>query len=75
MEHKNLSEAISKNLQIIKKESLSNDNENLSDPIDNPNDLLSELPKIPSSKSEFEYCANRSFFDEIYFKNSKLITM
>jgi hypothetical protein len=39
---------------------------------DNPDDLVKEIPKFRVKDEEFDYFAKKSFFDEIYFKDSKL---
>jgi len=45
---------------------------------DDPDELINELPKfekITKSHTVFDYESKRSYFDEIYFKNSKLFKM
>jgi hypothetical protein len=45
---------------------------------DDPDELinaLSKFEKITKAHSVFDYESKRSYFDEIYFKNSKLFKM
>ena len=41
---------------------------------DNPDELIKLMPKINQTQNvSFDYLAKKSYFDENYFKNSKLI--
>ena len=46
---------------------------------DNPDDLVNELPKFVSAADKhdepFDYFSKKKFFDDIYFKDSRLIKM
>jgi hypothetical protein len=46
---------------------------------DNPDYLINNLPKIEKNNlvkdEEFDYYSDKKFFDEIYFKDSRLIKM
>lgn len=80
-----LSEVISKNLEIIKKQAKNEPSEgkeesNGGDGDDNqeetPTDLVQKLPKLNRLIcGEFVFSDNRVFFDDVYFRNSKLIKM
>lgn len=72
-----LSEAISKNLALIKREATEEEAKKEGDEDEeNPIDLINRIPSInPSTRGEFDFSANRTFFDDVYFKNSRLIKM
>lgn len=78
MSNDRLFEAISKNLEIIKKEAVDKvkgEGDDKKEKEENPVELLSRLPKLNQSKGDFEFSANRMFFDDVYFRNSRLIKM
>ena len=84
MESDDIKGNILRNLERIKKDSISmdtikedafkEDKETIVQEInDNPDELVKYLPKF--NQTTFDYEANRYYFDEIYFKNSKLIIL
>ncbi len=74
MNQQNLASAIQKNLEIIKNEARSTKSGEEAEEVD-PSTLIKDLPKANTSGDSFEFSANRLFFDDIYFRNSKLIRM
>lgn len=77
MNEQDLSLAIQKNLELIKNEtSKLNPHQNEQDNEEKEDrELINDLPKARSSGEFFEFSANRMFFNDIYFRNSKLIRM
>ena len=83
MESVEIKNDIMRNLKQIKKESTSkgddaeetvvDENVEFKEINDNPDELVKYLPKF--NQTTFDYEANRYYFDEIYFKNSKLIIL
>lgn len=81
----NIENAIYKNLELLVKEQSLFAGED-----DNPDDLVKELSKLNQTDNQeikienkekqkqnqdFDFLSKKNFFDEIYFKNSKLIKM
>jgi hypothetical protein len=73
--------AILSNLKKLKQdtkpseENVKNDPENV-EINDNPDELIKLMPKISQTQNvSFDYLAKKSYFDQIYFKNSKLIKL
>jgi hypothetical protein len=86
MESSELKNDILRNLEQIKKDAVSSMSSDIKEEIvedkreplaeemnDNPDDLVKCLPKF--NQTTYDYDAKRYYFDEIYFKNSKLITL
>jgi hypothetical protein len=81
MESDKIKNDIIRNLKQIKKESegdvaeeaVVDENVEFKEMNDNPDELVKNLPKF--NQTTFDYEANRYYFDEIYFKNSKLIIL
>lgn len=71
-EEKSVENAIFESLEKLRQEAFADEEE------DDPDELVKELPSIkqpsPSDNTQvFDFVAHRSFFDEIYFKHSRLI--
>lgn len=85
-EENRLAAAITKNLEIIKKDT-NISNEDINEKINNDDDegdedgqqddklVLGQLTRLSQPKGDFEFSANRLFFDDLYFRNSRLIQM
>lgn len=80
-EQNRLSEAIFKNLEKIKKDSKQQQNskEENADQKEESGDpdemVLGQLTRLSQPKGDFEFSANRLFFDDVYFRHSRLIRM
>jgi hypothetical protein len=61
------------NLKKLKEESNVGADDHVTE--DNPDDLVKEIPKFRVKDDEFDYFSKKSFLDEIYFKDSKLLKM
>lgn len=73
----NIEKSIIKSLELIKREQ---NDECVEKPIlkqdDDPDILINDLSELNQShNSEFDFIKNRSFFDDTYFKYSKLFKM
>jgi hypothetical protein len=74
-----IDQAVLANLKKLKEESTAGgsliENTDLVTIEDNPDDLVKEIPKFRAKDEEFDYSVKRSFFDEVYFRDSKLLKM
>ena len=86
MESNELKNAILSNLELIKNNSISSqlrqvksdsvkeeEVEQSSQINDDPDELVKSLPKF--TQTTFDYAAKQFYFDDIYFRNSKLINL
>ena len=72
-----IEDSVFQSLNIIKQQQKF-DKKNDENDDDSPDALLNELSKLNQSKSdskEFDYVQNKAYFDDTYFKNSKLFKM
>ena len=74
MEEKEIESVILRNLAQIKEDATTSNEATVED---NPDELIKEMPSINLQQrdEEFDYLSKKAFFDEIYFKDSRLIKM